>query len=184
VKDHLVIERVVSELYAPVYRFALALAGSECEAADLTQETFLIFCRQHWQVREPDKVKSWLFTTLRRTFLRTVRRRHARAEIELTASQEHGAVDPVGPRSVDARVILSALSGLEEDHRSVLELFYMAELSYKEIATTLEVPLGTVMSRLSRAKDQLRAALAAGKLPGAQSDFKDQRLPCSFDSVQ
>jgi RNA polymerase sigma-70 factor, ECF subfamily len=184
VKDHLVIERVVSELYGPVYRFALALAGSDSEAADLTQETFLIFCRQHWQVREPDKVKSWLFTTLRRTFLRTVRRRQTRAEVELTTSHDRGAVDPVGPRSVDAGVILKALSELEEDHRSVLELFYIGDLSYKEISTALEVPLGTVMSRLSRAKDQLRAALATGKFLGAQPDLGHRRLPCRFDAVQ
>jgi hypothetical protein len=56
-KNHLVIERVVSELYAPVYRFALVLAESETEAADLTQETFLILCRQYKQVREPEKVR-------------------------------------------------------------------------------------------------------------------------------
>ena len=80
VKNRLVIERVVFEFYAPLYRFALALANSETEAADLTQETFLILCKRRGQVREPDKIKSWLFTTLRRTFLQTLRRRHSRPE--------------------------------------------------------------------------------------------------------
>jgi RNA polymerase sigma-70 factor, ECF subfamily len=163
VKNRLVIERVVSELYAPVYRFALALADSETEAVDLTQETFLILCRQHEQVREPDKIKSWLFTTLRRTFLRRLRRRRERPEVELKPNHQQLTVDPIGPRSVDARAILSALSELEEDHRRVLELFYIADLSYKEISTTLGIPVGTVMSRLSRGKERLRGALTKEK---------------------
>ena len=159
VKDHLVVERVISELYAPVYRFALSLAESESEAADLTQETFLILCRQHAQVREPDKIKSWLFTTLRRTFFRGLRRRNAHPEVELDPIRQQSSVEPMGPRSVDASAILSALSGLEEDARTVLQLFYIADLSYKEISTTLAIPIGTVMSRLSRAKERLKSAL-------------------------
>jgi len=158
-KNHLVIEHVVSELYAPVYRFALVLAESETEAADLTQETFLILCRQYEQVQEPDKVRSWLFTTLRRLFCRTLRKRHAYPEVKLNAQHQVPTVDPAGPRSVDTGTILSALSELEEDQRTVLELFYIADLSYKEISSTLKIPIGTVMSRLARAKERLRSAL-------------------------
>jgi len=163
VKNCLVVESVVLELYGPVYRFALALAGSETEAADLTQETFLILCRQHEQVREPDKIKSWLFTILRRTFSRRLRRRHERPEVELKPNHQQLTVDPIGARAVDARAILSALSELEEDHRRALELFYIADLSYKEISTTLRIPVGTVMSRLSRGKERLRGALTKEK---------------------
>src|ERR1700739_1732050 len=159
-KNHLVIEQVVSELYAPVYRFALVLAESETEAADLTQETFLILCRQYEQVREPEKVRSWLFTTLRRLFFRTLRRRQVHPEVELRPQHQEPTVDPTGPRAVDAGAILNALSELEEDHRTVLELFYIADLSYKEIASALKIPIGTVMSRLARAKERLRGALA------------------------
>ena len=162
-KNRLVLERVVSELYAPVYRFALALADSETEAADLTQETFLVLCRQHEQVREPDKIKSWLFTTLRRTFLRMRRRRQARAEMELNPKHEPPTVDSAGARAADAGAILSALSELEEGHRTVLELFYLAELSYKEISAALKIPVGTVMSRLSRGKERLRGALTGAE---------------------
>lgn len=158
-KNHLIIERVVSELYTPVYRFALVLAESETEAADLTQETFLILCRQYKQVREPEKVRSWLFTTLRRLFFRTLRRRQVQPEVELNPQHQEPSVEPTGPRAVDADTVLNALSELEEDHRTVLELFYIADLSYKEIASTLEIPIGTVMSRLARAKERLRSAL-------------------------
>jgi RNA polymerase sigma-70 factor, ECF subfamily len=153
-------ERVVSDLYAPVYRFALTLACSETEAADLTQETFLILCRQHEQVREPDKIKSWLFTTLRRTFFRTLRRRQAHPEVELEPKHhQQFAIEPTGPRSADLDPILRALSEMEEDYRTVLELFYIADLSYKEIASALQIPIGTVMSRLSRGKERLRGIL-------------------------
>jgi RNA polymerase sigma-70 factor, ECF subfamily len=158
VKSPLFIEKVVSEFYAPLYRFALALTHSEDEAADLTQETFLILCQRHEQVREPDRVKSWLFTTLRRAFFRTVRRRRSRPEVELNAREQlESTVDATGARSVDAQAILCALSELGEDSRTVLELFYIADLSYKEISATLQIPIGTVMSRLSRAKEQLRS---------------------------
>lgn len=63
-------------------------------------------------------------------------------------------------RALDARTALAALEMVEESYRSALELFYLGDLSYKEISTTLGVPIGTVMSRLSRGKEQLRRALA------------------------
>ena len=169
-KNHLVIERVVSELYAPVYRFALVLAQSETEAADLTQETFLILCRQYEQVREPDKIRSWLFTTLRRLFFRTLRRRQLHPEVEINPQNQEATVEPAGPRAVDASAILSAASELEEDHRIVLELFYIADLSYKEISSALQIPIGTVMSRLARAKERLRGALTEMSSPERQRD--------------
>ena len=158
-KDDLVSERIVSELYLPVYRFALSLAESETEAADLTQETFLILCRHQAQVREPDKIKSWLFTTLRRTFLRTMRRRRLCPNVEYDPANERSIVEPTAPRSVDAGASLSAMDELEEDSRTILELFYVADLSYKEISRALAIPIGTVMSRLSRAKARLRGRL-------------------------
>jgi RNA polymerase sigma factor (sigma-70 family) len=183
VKNCLVVERVVSELYGPVYRFALALTESETEAADLTQETFLILCRQHEQVREPDKIKSWLFTTLRRGFLRKLRRRYECPEVELKPNHQQSTVDPTGPRSVDARAILSALSELEEDHRSVLELFYIADLSYKEISTMLGIPVGTVMSRLSRGKERLRGVLTEKKSGPKPPSLRNRHIPSKFGTV-
>jgi len=68
-------------------------------------------------------------------------------------------MDPSVLRSIDARIALAALQMVEESYRSALELFYLGDLSYKEISTTLDVPIGTVMSRLSRGKEQLRRAL-------------------------
>jgi RNA polymerase sigma-70 factor (ECF subfamily) len=64
-------------------------------------------------------------------------------------------------RALDAKFVVEALSCVEETYRIALDLFYLGELSYKEIAQALEIPIGTVMSRLSRGKDQLKALLAA-----------------------
>jgi RNA polymerase sigma-70 factor, ECF subfamily len=159
-ENHLDIERIVAEFYAPVYRFAWALTANEIEAADLTQEAFLILCTQDGQIREPEKIKSWLFTTLRRAFLKALRARKARPEVALKPEhQARSTVHSTVSRSLDASAILDAFCEVDENYRAVLELFYLADLSYKETAAALQLPIGTVMSRLSRGKEQLRRIL-------------------------
>ena len=155
------LEAIVSEYYAALYRFGLALAKNESEAADLTQETFLILAKHEKQIREPEKIKTWLFTTLRREFLRKIRIHTAHPEVEFhPEAHEIPAIGSDALRSIDARTALVALAKIEESYRSAVELFYLAGLSYKEISATLGVPIGTVMSRLSRGKEQLRRVLA------------------------
>ena len=105
-------------------------------------------------------------------FFRTVRKRHAHYEVELNQQHQELTVDPTGPRSVDAGAIFSAWSELEEDQRTVLELFYIADLSYKEISSTLEIPIGTVMSRLSRGKERLRGALTEISSPDRSANVR------------
>lgn len=157
--------QLVDAHYAPLYRFALSLARNPADAGDLTQQTFFIWARQGHTLREISKVKTWLFTTLYREFLRG-RRRSER----VTALEDLGPVesDPPAPdhdwsKSLDAGALLDALSAVDEVYRVPLTLFYLEELSYKEIAEMLDVPIGTVMSRLSRGKMQLRAALLKGE---------------------
>jgi len=155
------LQGIVSEHYAALYRFGLALTKNESEAADLTQQTFLILAKRQEQIREPERIKCWLFTTLRREFLRKVRIHTAHPEVEFQREEhEVQAIEPSALRSVDARSALDALQLVEESYRSTLELFYLGDLSYKEISAALGVPIGTVMSRLSRGKEQLRRALA------------------------
>jgi RNA polymerase sigma-70 factor (ECF subfamily) len=153
--------QLVDAYYAPLYRFALSLAKNTPDAGDLTQQTFFIWARKGGQLRDASKVKSWLFTTLYREFLRGRRR----AE-HLTALEDlpPGESDPAAPEvdvvaGMDAGLTVEALQEVDEVYRTPLTLFYLQELSYKEIAEALEVPIGTVMSRLSRGKAQLRAAL-------------------------
>jgi RNA polymerase sigma-70 factor, ECF subfamily len=155
------LERIVADFYGSLYRFALALTRSDVQAADLTQDTFLILTKRQTQIRDGTKIKSWLFTTLRRQFLQQLRSNASHPEVEL--KPEHYkklVVNPTVFRSIDAGTILEVLSRTDECYRTVLELSYFGDLSYKEIALVLGIPIGTVMSRLSRGKEQLKSILA------------------------
>jgi len=149
-------EKLVKLYYRDLYRFGLSLTGSEADACDLTQETFYVWANKRDQIKNPAKVKSWLFTTLHRQFLQT-RRHRARFKHEPIddASQDlpHVATDCVD--RVDAQTLLTLLAQLDENHRAPLVLYYLEDLSYNEIAETLAVPLGTVQSRIGRAKIKL-----------------------------
>jgi RNA polymerase sigma factor (sigma-70 family) len=173
VRADLDLETIVSELYSPLYRFAFALTRNESQAGDLTQETFLILTRQQAQVRDVTKIKSWLFTTLRREFLRGLRSQSSHPEVELTPEHQDQLVsDSPVSQAIDAGTVLEVLAKIEDGYRMVLELFYLADLSYKEIAVSLDIPIGTVMSRLSRGKEQLRTLLAKTEPP-------DKNIPSS-----
>ena len=154
------LEAIVSQYHADLYRFAFALAKNESDAADLTQQTFLALAKYQKQIREVGKVKTWLFTTLRREFLRNVREHTAHPQVEYRQEDHETVIESNALRFVDSRYILDALQTIEESYRSTLELFYLGDLSYKEISDVLGIPIGTVMSRLSRGKQELRRALA------------------------
>lgn len=151
-------EEIVSAYYQPLYRFGYSLAKNEHEAGDLAQQTFFIYAEKGGNLRDKSKVKSWLFTTLYREFLRRYRKEsrmdnHEPEMLEVVG----GSVEPQIRRSLDANLAVEALEEVDEVYRRPLALFYMQDLSYKEIAQTLDVPMGTIMSRLSRGKAQLRA---------------------------
>jgi RNA polymerase sigma-70 factor (ECF subfamily) len=156
-------EQLVDRQYAPLYRFALSLSGSEAEAADLTQQTFFLWASKGHQLRDRSKAKSWLFTTLYREFLG--RRRHdiRFQKIELGEVREEEMSILPNTNAFDSATVLEALRKVEEPFRAPLTLFYLEQFSYQEIAGVLEVPIGTVMSRLSRGKALLRQQLLANE---------------------
>ena len=153
-------EQIVDAHYAPLYRFALSLARTEAAAADLTQQTFYLWASRGHQLRDAGKVKSWLFTTLYREFLGMHRREtrfpHAPLEGEMA---EFPAESVSISDAIDGAAVVAALGQIDEIYRAPLTLFYLEEFSYREIAAVLEVPAGTVMSRLSRGKALLRKLL-------------------------
>ena len=156
-----VFEKLVDAYYPSLYRFAFSLTRNESEACDLTQETFLIWARKGHQVRDNSKVKSWLFTTLHREYLQKHRRRVRFPEVEMEeASSELPEVLPVSPERVDRHNLLHALSRLDANFQAAVALFYLEDHSYPEIAEILQVPLGTVKSRISRGIAQLQLLLA------------------------
>jgi RNA polymerase sigma factor (sigma-70 family) len=153
-------EDAVSAHYEPLYRFALGLSRSETDAADLTQRAFERFAEKADTLRDKSKVKTWLFTTLYRDFLQQKRHSTKFPQTELDDSFDSTIVEmPRADVAVDANSAMAALDALEEPFRSTLVLFYVQDLSYREIAEVLEVPIGTVMSRLARGKEMLRARM-------------------------
>jgi RNA polymerase sigma factor (sigma-70 family) len=154
-------EQIVDAHYQGLYRFALSMCRREATAQDLVQQTFLQWAKKGHTLRDATKVKTWLFTTIYREWLGIARREKKYEEVEFEHDlhgSAHNHDDGENPR-VDSATLQTALEQLEPNYRAPLVLFYLKELSYRDIAETLGVPIGTVMSRLSRAKDQLRAIL-------------------------
>jgi RNA polymerase sigma-70 factor (ECF subfamily) len=155
-------EQLVEHFYMPLYRFALSLSREPCDAADLTQQTFLLWAAKGHQLREESKIKTWLFTSLYREFLRGERRRSRIVEFDGESQLPDVQSLPAAANYLDGDTVIRALLELEEIYRVPLSLFYLQEHSYKEIAEILDLPLGTVMSRISRGKGRLRNQLADG----------------------
>jgi len=144
--------------YRQLYIFGLSLAHNEADAADLVQETFTRWARKGRHVTDPAKARSWLYRTLYRAWIDTVRRRR-RLE-PLPGPDDVELSTPANSRrEADGRAVLDALSRLPEDFRLPLVLYYLQDCSYREIASIAGVPLGTVMSRLSRGKKRLAELL-------------------------
>lgn len=155
------IEQVIEAYYKPLYRFAYSLSKSPHEASDLTQQTFLIFSKKEHTIKNSSKIKSWLFTTLYREFL-SQRRKVARLsdldtltfDIEDPNNRNQNIVDKEEKNNV-----LNALDKIDPIYKEVIILFYLKDLTYKEVSDILTIPIGTVMSRLSRGKKQLKSVL-------------------------
>jgi RNA polymerase sigma-70 factor (ECF subfamily) len=163
-------EEIVDRYYPMLYRFALSLSRNEPDACDLTQQTFSVWARKGHLLRDATKVKSWLFTTLYREFI-SDRRHEARWPKQEISEVEDELPDPApeAPDPIEAAEVMKALQSLDETFRSPLTLFYLQEHSYEEIAAILEIPIGTVMSRLSRGKHKLQQALARHRPGGGRA---------------
>jgi len=152
-------EEIVDRYYPMLYRFALSLARNEPDACDLTQQTFSVWAAKGHLLRDSSKAKSWLFTTLYREFISNRRRELRWPKEEL--SEVENELPMAMPESVDcleSEQVMEALQSVDETFRVPLALFYLQEHSYDEIAQILEIPIGTVMSRLSRGKQKLQQA--------------------------
>ena len=153
-------ELLVDTHYGALYRFAYSLAKNAMQAADLTQQTFYLWAAKGHQLRDTSKIKTWLFTTLYREFLGGHRHETRFPKVGLEELPEQAAAATSVYEKIDAGAAVAALQTLEENYRAPLTLFYLKQFSYAEIAEVLGVPIGTVMSRLSRGKEFLRQKLA------------------------
>ncbi len=145
--------------HAALYRYAYRLCGCATEADDLTQQAFLVAQQRLHQLREADRAGAWLFAVLRSCFLKSLRRQRPANAATLNVEVEEFAGPMPAAEEIDRERLAAALADLPEEFRLVVLMFYFEELSYQEIAEQLEIPIGTVMSRLSRAKGHLRRRL-------------------------
>jgi RNA polymerase sigma-70 factor, ECF subfamily len=161
-------ENLVDRYYGALYRFALSLTRKESDACDLTQQTFYIWATKGHQLQDPTKVKTWLFTTLHREFLLMRRRKDRFIHYELAeVDDELPRVAPDMPSRFDAQTVLHALGKLDPIFQAPIALFYLEDFPYKEIASVLEIPMGTVKSRISRGVAQLQNILTKEPTPHA-----------------
>lgn len=157
-------EQIVALHHESLYRFAFSLAGNADDASELTQETYVRLLNKGWQLRDRTRLKSWLFTTLYRIFLGWKRHENRFPHVELLLVEDE--LPPVTPEfagELDGETAMDCALDLEEHFRVPLVLYYLQCLTYREIADVLNVPVGTVMSRLSRGKDILRQRLMVRK---------------------
>jgi RNA polymerase sigma-70 factor (ECF subfamily) len=151
---------LVERHYALLYRYAYRLSGSAADAEDLTQQAFLTAQRRFPQLRDLSRAKAWLCAIVRNTYLKGLRATKGVSLVSLDRIAEQSDTGPIDS-FVDQEQLQLALNELPEAFRTPLIWFYFEDFSYKEIAERMELPIGTVMSRLARGKAHLRAQLSS-----------------------
>lgn len=160
--------QLIREHAAPLYRYAFRLAGQASDAEDLVQQTFLVAQQKLHQLRDAERASAWLYAVLRSCFLKSRRKTIPQTMDDSfpldNLVDQRQPEQPAGDDSnawLDRETLQLALSELPDEFRVVVLMFYFEELTYKDIAEQLEIPIGTVMSRLSRGKAHLRRRLGA-----------------------
>lgn len=142
-----------------LYRVALAWCNNAMLADDLVQETMAIAIQRHHQLRDQERLYAWLYSILNNTWRQHLRRK--RDDCQYDEDLQHDERDP--EFNIQALEIVTkvrkAVSALPEDQRQVIALVDLEGFTYCEVAGILEIPIGTVMSRLHRARKSLQAAL-------------------------
>ena len=153
------VARLVADHHQAVYRYAFRLSGSVADAEDLTQQVFLTAHQKGGQIRNERSVRSWLFTVLRNCFLKTRQRQRPVPAANLKLNIDSIPEETPDDEAIDRERLQMALNQLPPNYRLALVMFYFEGRSYREIAAELELPIGTVMSRLARAKAYMRRNL-------------------------
>jgi RNA polymerase sigma-70 factor (ECF subfamily) len=153
------VQRLVDDHYVSLYRYAYRLSGTRADAEDLTQDTFCQAQLKFAQLRDPARAKAWLFSILRNAYLHRVRAGKYEHFVSLEGISDvaERLPDPLPP--VEPERLQQALNELPEVFRTPIILYYFEEFSYRDIAEQMDLPIGTVMSRLARAKAHLRSRL-------------------------
>lgn len=166
-----------------VYNMALKYCGNSYDAEDIVQETYLMAFNKFYQLRDKSKCKPWLLRILRNNFLKSYQKRKIQQKlsendyVELLKETLHTeAAETLLVRASDDRIVQNAIDRLPAKYKEILLLYYMEDMLYKEIAEALDIPIGTVMSRLTRARESLKVLL----LKHMQKNGTDNILNINF----
>ncbi|CAK0743489.1 ECF RNA polymerase sigma factor EcfG [uncultured Gammaproteobacteria bacterium] len=152
---------------ASLRRYARTLLRRGADADDLVQETLTRALAGAASFTMGTNLRAWLFTILHNTYVNQVRRQASRPEEELPEALELRLSEPATQESrLELRDMSRALDTLPAEQRQVLLLVALEGLKYEEVAATLGIPVGTVMSRLSRGREAVRRALGDGPATG------------------
>jgi RNA polymerase sigma-70 factor (ECF subfamily) len=152
-------DALIARWHQPLWSYVRRMTGNDADAEDLTQEIWIRVIRGIVRVRDGARLRGWLFGIARRALMDRLRREYAApsaADVDLgTLAAEPEPIDS----EADLASLEAALETLPVVERDVLTLFYLRDLSLAELADTLGVPVGTIKSRLFRARRMLRAAM-------------------------
>ncbi len=152
-------DELVQRFHLPLWRYIRRLSADSGTADDLVQEVWLKVIRGFPDLRDPTRLSPWLFRIARFTAIDRLRRDPEASESRL-ASEAEASCDPEPLEKEEREAVLyEGLADLPRVEREVLTLFYLEELSLREVAEVLEIPAGTVKSRLFRARRQLKTRL-------------------------
>jgi RNA polymerase sigma-70 factor (ECF subfamily) len=149
---------LIERWYVPVRRYVMRATNDADAAGDLLQDVWLRVLRGLPSLRDPSRFRPWLFGIARRVLMDRLRARYAEPSFAGTETDELPAGDDSG-RTDDLEILEHELGQLPLIEREVLQLFYIEELSLNDIAEIAAVPVGTVKSRLFRARRMLRALM-------------------------
>jgi len=149
-----------------LFNMALKYTGKSYDAEDIVQETMYLAYRNFHQLRDEEKCRQWLFAILRTTFLKEKRSFIRRpllddgsGYLKHLTDESADSLSLLFEKKMDREDIQYVLERMTEKHKSPLMLYYMEDMTYQEIADYLDIPIGTVMSRLARAKKQMKKEL-------------------------
>ena len=159
-------EELAMPLFDQLYNFAHWLTQNRDEAEDLVQETYVKALKGFSSFQLGTNFRAWMYRILRNTFLTSRTGLRATSTVPLDAEEDGRelAVEKETPETIlmkssNSQLMQSAIDDLPVHFREILLLCEVEEMSYQEIAETLSIPIGTVMSRLSRARKTLRDGL-------------------------
>lgn len=156
---------LVEQYYELLYRYAYRLSGSAADAEDLTQDAFCKAQARLDQLRDFERAKPWLFSIVRHGYLQRLRSVKLHREVTLDTVGDIPDEQTAELPEIEPETLQKALNELPEGFRTPIILYYFEDFSYRDIAEQMELPIGTVMSRLARAKSQLRLRLQPGASP-------------------